>query len=62
MVINFSDLSLPAQVTSILVDLNDEVVNREEALKLLANILQYRTLRGYESSELIEVMKRVWDM
>lgn len=62
MAINFQDLNLPVQVTSILVDLNDEVMTREEALKLLANILQHRTNRGYESSELIEAMRRVWNM
>ena len=60
--VNFQDLNLPNQATSIIVDLNNEVMTREEALKLLSSILQYRTARGYESSELIEVMKRVWYM
>ena len=60
--VNFSDLSLPAQASSVIVDLNDEVVNKEEALRLLAKVLQYRTQKGYESSELIEAMRRVWDM
>lgn len=62
MTINFSDLNLPAQASSIIIDLNDEVMTKKEALRLLANILQYRTQRGYESSELIEVMRRVWNM
>ena len=62
MAINFSDLSLPAQASSVIVDLNDEVVNKEEALRLLAKVLQYRTQKGYESSELIEAMRSVWDM
>lgn len=60
--VNFSDLKLPAQASSIIADLNDEIMTKEEALRLLANLLQYRTLRGYESSELIEVMRRVWNM
>ena len=60
--VNFQDLNLPNQATSIIVDLNNKVMTREEALKLLSSILQYRTARGYESSELIEVMKRVWYM
>ena len=60
--VNFSDLSLPAQASSVIVDLNDEVVTKEEALRLLAKVLQYRTQKGYESSELIEAMRRVWDM
>ena len=62
MVINFQDLNLPAKASSIIHDLNDEIMNKEEALRLLANILAYRTQRGYESSELIEAMRRVWDM
>ena len=62
MAINFSDLSLPAQASSVIVDLNDKVVTKEEALRLLSSILKYRTQRGYESSELIEAMRRVWDM
>lgn len=60
--VNFSDLNLPNQATSIIVDLNNEVMTREEALKLLSSILQYRTARGYESSQLIEAMRRVWNM
>lgn len=60
--VNFSDLNLPSKATSIIVDLNDEVMTREEALKLLAQLLQLRTIRGYESSELVEVMRRVWNM
>ena len=60
--VNFQDLNLPNQATSIIVDLNNEVMTREEALKLLSSILQYRTARGYESSQLIEAMRRVWDM
>lgn len=60
--VNFSDLSLPAQVSSILIDLNEEVMTKKEALMLLSKILQYRTQRGYESSELVEAMRRVWNM
>ena len=60
--VNFQDLNLPSKVSSIIIDLNDGIMNREEALKLLAQILQLRTIRGYESSELIEAMRRVWNM
>lgn len=60
--VNFQDLNLPSKVSSIIIDLNDGIMNREEALKLLSSILQYRTARGYESSELIEAMRRVWNM
>lgn len=60
--VNFSDLNLPAQATSIVIDLNNEVMTKEEALRLLSKVLQHRVNRGYESSELIEVMRRVWNM
>ena len=58
--VNFQDLNLSEQAISLMTDFNDEVILKEEALKLLGRLLQYRSERGYESSDLIEGMKRIW--
>lgn len=61
--ITYSDITnLPGKAISIVNMLNDELINREDCLRLLSSIIHRRQACGIEDhSELITLMERVWN-
>ena len=60
--IAYNDLKLPGKATEIMELLNDGLINKNDALQLLAKIIQKRQAGGVtDHPELISLMERVWN-